>query len=66
MAERWARGLGKLRRETIVSRLRIDLSLEDLIIGVTPEGLLQPSETLNFTYCTPYLEARAIQRVRHG
>ena len=28
-----------------------------------PEKLLNGSESLDFTFCTPYLEARAIQRM---
>jgi hypothetical protein len=45
----------------IFSALRIELRLDDVILGITPEGFLHPSESVDFTYCTPYLEARAIK-----
>jgi len=47
----------------IMSKLCIELRLDGMIVGTLPEGILGKSETLNFTYCTPYLEARAIQRM---
>lgn len=48
----------------VISRLRIDLCFGDVINGVLPEGVLGESETLDFTFCTPYLEARAFQ-IKH-
>jgi len=47
----------------ILSRLRIHLRPDDLILGLTPAGFLKEAESLDFTYCTPYLEAWAIQRM---
>lgn len=50
----------------IFSRRDVELRPDELIIGITPEGLLEQVETLDLTFCTPYLEARAIERMDHG
>ena len=47
----------------ILPSLRIQLRLDELIIGLTPEGFLGACESLDFTFCTPYLEVRAIERM---
>jgi len=47
----------------IFSGLRVELRPDNLIVGVTPEGFLGARERADFTFCTPYLEARAIQRM---
>jgi len=52
-----------LRPIDILSRLQIHLRSDDLILGLTPEAFLKATESLNFTYCTPYLEAWAIERM---
>jgi hypothetical protein len=47
----------------MLSRLRIELRFDDTILGFLPKGVLDSSESLDFTFCTDYLEARAIQRI---
>ncbi len=49
----------------VISSLRIEFRLDDLILAITPDSFLNPSEAINFTFCTPYLEARASERMRH-
>ena len=46
-----------------VSSLRIQLRPKNLIIGFKRVGFANQFESVDFTFCTPYLEARAIQRV---
>ena len=46
-----------------VSSLRIQIRPENTVIGSQHEGVANQSESLDFTFCTPYLEARAIQRM---
>lgn len=47
----------------VFSRLRIELRADNFILGFMPEGFLSENEFLKFTLCTPYLEARAIERM---
>ena len=44
-------------------RLRIELRPDDLITGISLERFLSQSESLDFRFCTSYLEARAKQRI---
>ena len=45
----------------IFASLRIELRPDDVILGVLPKGILGVTESLDFTFCTPYLEARTIE-----
>ncbi len=50
----------------VLAGVRIQLPWDDLILGLSAEGFLSPSESYDLSFCTPYLEARAIQRVTHA
>ena len=43
--------------------LRIELRLDNLIVRFLPEGNFGHTESLDFTFCTPDLETRTIERV---
>ena len=47
----------------VISSLRIELRPDDLIVGVLPKSVLGSAESLDFIYCTPFLEARAKERM---
>ena len=56
----WGRGrqTSHVHAIDIISRLRIQFRSDDVILGILPEGVLGQSETLDFTFCTSYLERR--------
>lgn len=47
----------------VISRLQIEFRPDDVILSILPEGILHQIESLDLLFCTPYLEARAIQRM---
>jgi len=47
----------------ILSSLRIELRPDNLVVGLLPKDILSPSESIEFTFCTPDLETWAIERM---
>ncbi|MGA8848794.1 MAG: hypothetical protein WB564_03110 [Dehalococcoidia bacterium] len=44
----------------ILSRLRIELRPDDMMVSILPEGILHQSESVDLRFCAYYLETRAI------
>src|SRR3990172_1403653 len=47
----------------VLTRLRIELRPDNLILFIGEEGVFEPSEGIEVVHCSPDLEARAIERM---
>jgi hypothetical protein len=52
-----------LRAIDVISRLRIQLRPDNLMLAILPQGVLSLTEQGDLTFCTPHLETWAIERM---